>query len=474
MPIVFTPALPDTVHVAVPADSLSSNHAVLNFTATLHVADHDELRRNRGSVQLWSDIPFDHATASPGDWVACDFEEVTAPGGASAASTMEVLLGDVRRDYTESQERSVLSLQICVPLAKNGQSRFAFTYRLVYRSGEIRWLGEYGQNGTLVIERTDPELILTDGWVPGEGGLVWTAAGKAAHTGSVVIRFMHSAEYAVWTLGRDSTGKSPLAFFVPRLEPSSVYIPPTYILHGSSDTTISVLSDDAISVFSEAGSLLLKLLPSRQPELNTLVNDNLARSSPERLQVAILGEYAGHLIVASKGTYPIQGFIVPTTPRSVKQIHAPVTVPLATLRAFLPPQTTSFTLFSPRNRNIHFFTDSTETVTIRGDAVGSPFVLSPVVGLKGGEWHISILSHYLSAQPSENNLPTPPPSPQLRPIAHPALSGLSPSGSGTSSLSGSVLSLPEVAAAQDKAHETQQDEDEDGEILDRQLICSSS
>ncbi|GLB36428.1 hypothetical protein LshimejAT787_0307160 [Lyophyllum shimeji] len=465
MPILFSPALPDTVHVAVPADAFTSNDAtaVLNFTATLPVTDHAELKRNGGRVQLWSNIPFDGPAGSTGDWLSYDLEEESPTVDGAGASTTEVLMGNARQDGAEAQEWSVLSLRVYVPLADRGQSRFAFTYRVVYGSGEIRWLGEFGRNGTLVVQQTDPTFLLADDWLPGEGGLVCTAAGEAAQTESVVIRLVNPSDYTVWTVDGNSTGKSPLAFFVPLLRPSSVYIPPTYILHCSSDATVSVPSDGIIST-SGPGSLSLRSLPSRQPELRTFANDIVARCSTEHVQVATLGEDAGHLIVATKASYPLQGFIVPTMPRPAKPGDARVVVSLDTLRMLLPSRLTPFTLFSPQNCNIYFFTGSLETVTITVDAIGSPFILSPVASLKAGDWHVSILSHYHSAQPSENTLPTPPPSPQLRPIAHLTSAGVSPFDSGPSSLSGSVLSL------QNAAQEVQKDEDAEDETIDRQLI----
>ncbi|KAF8058275.1 hypothetical protein FPV67DRAFT_1722058 [Lyophyllum atratum] len=467
MSIIFIPALVDTLHVTVPIDFISRNPttAVLNFTATLRAADHDQLGRKGGRVQLWSNIPIDGATGSPGEWASCDFEESTTTGSEASASTTEVRLGDAGQDDTESSEQKVLSLQLCVPIATNGQSRFAFTYRLVYPSGEIRWLGEFGKNGALVLERVgrDPGLVLAEGWVPGEGGFVWTAAGEAALKYSAVIRLVNPAEYAIWTLGGNSTGKSPLAVLVPRLEPCSVYIPQAYVLYGSLDAAVSVPSEGIISS-SGAGSLLLKPLPRGQPGLGLLAKHIVAHCSSDRVQVATLDEDAEHLIVASKGTYPIHGIVIPSAPRRANQGPSRLTISLDTLCALLPPHTTTFTLFSPRTRDIHFFNTSTE----------SSFHLSPVDDLKAGECQVSILSGYTSAL-SENALPTPPASPQLRPIAHLTSSGRMPGGSATSSLSGSVLSLLDNnASVRDKGRVKEagknEEADEDITSSDRQLI----
>jgi len=420
MPIAFTPALPDTLHVAVPVDSPTRNSAtaVLNFMATLDVADYDELQRDGGRIQLWSNIPFGCAIGSPGDWASCDFEEAMTSGSSVGDSTTEVFLGDARKGDVESPpDKRDLTLHLCVPTS-NGESRFSFTYRIVYPSGEIRWLGEFGQNGTLVVAQmdADPVFMLPEGWVPGDGGYVWKGVGGDGQALSVVMGLTKPAEYAVWTINGDSARKSPLAFFVPRLGPRSVYIPPTYVLCASSGAAVLVLSEGIIAA-SGIGSLLLKPLPSRKADLSALATNILAHCSPERVHVATLGEDAEHLVITSKGTHPTQGFIVPTTLHR----HTRLVVPLHTLCALLPSRMTPFTLFSPQNRTVHFFTGSSTEVGFTSDVGGGPFVLSPVIDLKAGEWQVSILSPYTAAQASENdfgNLPTPPPSPQLRPIAH--------------------------------------------------------
>ncbi|KAF5377442.1 hypothetical protein D9615_005152 [Tricholomella constricta] len=447
------PALLDAVHVSVPVGALLPDEttAVLNFTATLNLADYDELQQSGGRIQLWSNVPSESATtSSAGGWASCDFQETTIPTFADVSdSTVEVFLGDLRQHDAEYPGQHVLSLVLCAPLANNGQSRFAFTYRIVYPDGEIRWLGTFGQNGTLVIEGvvSDPALVLTEGWMPRDNGYVWKGVGAERPLDLNVLRLVKPADYAVLALDGDVAGKSSLAFLVPRLAPHAVYIPPTYVLCASSDATIAVLSKGIITG-SGTGSLLLKPLQSHQHGLRAIAESILAHCSTERVQATALYKDAGRLIVASRGTCSIQGIVVSTSPHRVK---ARLLLPLDTLSALLPAYPTPFAIFSPQSRNVHFISDpSTQNIAFTGCG---PFVLSPILDLKDEACQASILSAFTSARPAEDDsviLPTPPPSPQL---AHfPTFNGasFSPSGSVPLHESGVARGQPSAPESQKK------------------------
>ncbi|KAG5352045.1 hypothetical protein C0989_004037 [Termitomyces sp. Mn162] len=198
MHIVFNPALSEINHV-----SIDDPPTLLNFTATLSVSDYQELKKDGGRVQLWSDIPYERAPAPYSEWTPCDF----GLNATNLSSLQEISLSLV--DHESSPGTAVLSLQLLVPLCD--QRRFSYTYRILYPSGEIRWLGEFGQNGTLVCEYTATEITLglAAGWIRKEGMYMWTD--KNIRTDTPVLKLAKPDEYLALTVGSNN-GQAILLF----------------------------------------------------------------------------------------------------------------------------------------------------------------------------------------------------------------------------------------------------------------------
>ena len=151
MNIVFDPPIGQTIHVG----SLSTRPTVLVFTARLSPHDHDRLVRDGGRVQLWGDIP--EKGQSYGIWRALDFE--ASPDRAD--DEYVVSLGSSPLASARDQEK-VLFLVVCSP------ERFQFTYRILYPSGSVVWLGQYGRNTSMVFKESELKLVdgleLKEGW----------------------------------------------------------------------------------------------------------------------------------------------------------------------------------------------------------------------------------------------------------------------------------------------------------------------
>ncbi|KAG6866835.1 hypothetical protein C0991_008771 [Blastosporella zonata] len=345
MPIVFHPDLSGINFVLV-----ESSPALLNFTATLSVTEYNELKRDGGTIQLWSDIPVERAPSPCGEWASCDFNPNMITHQKSVNKTS---LGDGGDDTTSSPQTSVLTLQALVPFSNKEQTRFSFTYRILYSSGEIRWLGDFGQNGTFVFERTTAETSvgLAAGWVHKEGLYAWT--------------------------GSDETNQT--------------------------DTT----SDDTITV-SGAGSLLLNTLTW---DLRVIKDMLLEHCSPERVMITEIGEDIVHLLIATRNSLLVEGIVICPSAKAFR--NTPLSVPTETLRALLPIDSSlsPFSLFVPLTGKIHLISGAPITFL---SAFG-PFVLSSAFNINAGVY-ISILSPHTSAHLVEilsGILPTPPPSPEL-------------------------------------------------------------
>ncbi|KAG5652284.1 hypothetical protein H0H81_005544 [Sphagnurus paluster] len=431
MHVAFTPALRETIHVVAPTSSSRATAAV-EFRATLSVADYDKLKQSGGRIQLWSHIPYDGAASPAGDWAPCDFEETTVvttkTGLGAETPTTEVILGDDFEDDVEWPGKISLVLRLAVPLPASGPAQYTFTYRILYPNGKIQWLGTSTTNGRLVVDGGDkaPVLGSSAGWAPVHDGYAWNGADED----SAVFKLPSPAEYGVWTLGGDSAQKSHIHFLIPRLRHDSVYIPPTYLLCGSSDVNVTVSSDGILSA-TGASSLFLFCVTGAES-----LTPNILAHCSEHLQVAPFGEDAEHLLVASKNTYPTQCIIIPTTTRRTKQLPS---VPFDTLFALLSTPQNALAVFCPRTHNVHFIADGAVTFSGSGS-----FILSPVFELQNGSHKLAVLSPYASAyvQSSSSshdngNLPTPPPSPEFPHSVPDAVYNIQSPGS----LTGSAIAL---------------------------------
>ena len=146
MPILFRPQLADTVRVrAPPCDA----PVQLLFTAT-----HD------GScprLEIWSN-------AGPDDrWAAQPFRDPQPRSSKSAVTNaLHTLPLDSASDGRELVPDNTLFLLLSVP--QNNRDTFEYTFRRIYPSGEVRWLGHASNNGRIVIDKSDPALLLHPAW----------------------------------------------------------------------------------------------------------------------------------------------------------------------------------------------------------------------------------------------------------------------------------------------------------------------
>lgn len=129
--------------------------AELKFTTSFESTDaFDEFNRDSARVELWTDARKD------GQWVGIPFQDFNS-GGALAFPPLD------------NDKRNTLQLHaiVSVPLSGRGPSGFSYTFRLVYPSGQIVWLGGYGRDGSITLERGDSRIsLLGDEWSTSNGG----------------------------------------------------------------------------------------------------------------------------------------------------------------------------------------------------------------------------------------------------------------------------------------------------------------
>jgi len=201
MQLTFSPALGASVPLVVRPGKHDASQDVL-FKATFDsLASYEHARSYGIRVEMWTDLPMEGR--APGEWGAVPFTFRESRDEESGAGHKVLSL-------PSPAEVSATSLAVYagLPLRLGGYRsghRFSFTYRLVYASGEIRWLGAFGQNGTLVVSHQSlPKALgiaLTAGWQNQGDDVAVFEAGPAK--GREVGKLSDSHSWSSWVIGRD-------------------------------------------------------------------------------------------------------------------------------------------------------------------------------------------------------------------------------------------------------------------------------
>lgn len=204
MSIIFAPSLGDNIQLTVPS---IQDTITLRFTAQLSAHLHTQLKHDRGRLQLWSDLP-SLARASDGNWRELDFQDGIKVDDLPHPNVVKMsLTASANTLHTTTEHFLVLQVAIPTPI-RSQQVQYSFTYRLVYPSGEVKWLGLFGQNGTLVLTRahdSDPlteTLSLLDGWKSAIGNTREYYASGSESTPVEIARFA-PMDYRVWAFGSE-------------------------------------------------------------------------------------------------------------------------------------------------------------------------------------------------------------------------------------------------------------------------------
>ncbi|KAJ6519481.1 hypothetical protein C8R45DRAFT_886016 [Mycena sanguinolenta] len=399
MHIAFSPPLGETVHVS--AGRTRKPTAQLHFTATL--ADSEQIASGHVKLQVWSDIPGNGRHA--GEWGETEFTPVHSVNESKNVFSLQSVDG---------QLESSLTLDFSVPTSSHKQ-RFAFTYRIVYSNGDIKWLGDYGHNGTLVLDWTDTDpIILDEHWAPtpGNDSCRRESTGRAVQD-LQVARVARPADYIAYPAGENSFFShtdSSLIVLVPRLTPHAVIVPPTLVFGATPSGSISFTPAGTITM---SGTSSLSLVACESPEEVELAVSNVINqcSSPR-----VVSHTPGVLVVASAADkYPVEVAVVPIASRT------PVVRSDLSLRSLsaVVSEKGPFFMFSSLHRAARFIEDeSDESITVTAGRSGGQFVASPAHTVIHGEdqWQIGLMSSHSPLSAHAEGLPTPPPSPRLRPL----------------------------------------------------------
>lgn len=194
MSLTFNPALGTAMTLHVP----EVGDAHLRFTASFPSRAACEQARAEGvRVEMWTNLPVGEHS---GDWHAVPF--VFAPDAKADASTAapSLSLGPAFSEARGAEDGGEdVFLDVVLPNHLCG-ARFSFTYRLVRAWGAVEWLGAYGQNGDLVLERLEERFAVADGCAQKDGVLV-REGGDA--DSAVVAELSKDMDWACWAFDRE-------------------------------------------------------------------------------------------------------------------------------------------------------------------------------------------------------------------------------------------------------------------------------
>ncbi|KAI0823020.1 hypothetical protein BC628DRAFT_1454357 [Trametes gibbosa] len=254
MRLTFSPALGEqTILKVAPAASARPAAQSILFRATfdsresLLQAHADGVR-----VELWSDIPA--GGRSLGEWGSSQFRSLE-PKGVPAGGAPTFSLSD---EEDELVRDASLHVHFRVPLDYHVGTRFSFTYRLVYPSGKVEWLGEFGRNGEIVIEQGLPGVDLREGWNIAEDGTYRTHAFPGER---VLGHLTDPGAWVCWswkpfslpTFTRAPEASEGLAMVLsPRSYTREVNVPRPLVFVASHSTTLKITEEGRIVLHSSS------------------------------------------------------------------------------------------------------------------------------------------------------------------------------------------------------------------------------
>lgn len=444
MQLTFSPPLGYTTTLRIPPirQAPASNNApagqTIRFKATfdsrvsLLKAETDGVK-----VELWTDLPV-HGRAR-GEWGAVQFTQSDLDSGSqeslsSSSSTLFLTGADAAM-----RKENVLHLSLYISLQDQIGSRFQFTYRLVYPSGRVIWLGTHDSNGVFTVERGLPGIRLSETWHVGKDGKYHLAAA----TDGDLIHIEEPDQWTIWTW------KSPRYV---RSQWTLSHCSKCYSLPVQFDRTAAVvraivlvphasLRDGATPVpivLAAKGSSSLRLTPDgtvSQASHSSDSDTEQAALGPLEYSLDLLVEVASvcngvvqahdsSITIASQlseGIFPVQLFVLPAMAVGSRSIHA-----LDLRSVIAPPPSGEFLLFSPDTRGVNVSKPSSPLGTLR-DHVGSSggeVLVSPihVVHDNDNVWQVALFAPHKDATARiesasvKQHLPTPPPSPPV-PVA---------------------------------------------------------
>ncbi|KAI0961194.1 hypothetical protein AcV7_000361 [Taiwanofungus camphoratus] len=444
MQLTFFPALGETAHVSIPPRTSARQGSMqeLVFRAVFDSrASYDQAQRDGVKVEMWTDLPADGRAS--GEWGAVSFnkhehEEPSNPESGAGHTTLSLLSSERRDTSGWEQDEYAFYASLSLWLHDSSPARFSFTYRLVYPSGEIQWLGTFGWNGQLVIERGFTGVSLGEGWTSRGGRFEFyeNASGERE-----VGRLSGDMEWSSWAMRELSwptfsstaeTTSASIILLFPHPHAHAISVPPPFIFSTLPGASIRITPSGSIVYTADdqetRGQSLLALdeLHHDTPWGSIICHglDNLhhiVNCDPES-QYVVVGSRS------PRAAQPAALTILPLRLSSGK-VERQVHVEVSALDVLVPDKSRNrLALYCPSDKsNFVSQFDGEKQVTFLVGEYGGQVIVMPTYILHGTSeavktiWEITLMAVHSNALVShleeavqdtpQRLLPTPPPSP---------------------------------------------------------------
>ncbi|KAH6917562.1 hypothetical protein BKA70DRAFT_338621 [Coprinopsis sp. MPI-PUGE-AT-0042] len=449
--IAFTPALGEAIQVPISDCCDELDTVAVRFAAVLGYQEYRQVVDGHFKVQVWSDI----ASPDVQGWRAHDFELAVGSDGSSATAVPATstsgtkvvrLTGGPSSSGGQSDQRPLRDsgktqrLEASIPVSVRNARNFSFTYRIVYASGDIKWLGTYGHNGYAEVVRENLKgLNLSKGW--SEAGRLFTLDGSEGSPVTIAA-FENVEEYDVWAFPRGLSSLEPssasdteVLLAIPR--EFGVYTRnPSYVIHASPGAVMHLDTSASLGTLQAYGSgnimvhacydlsRLQSLLHLRPLESGGRVELKVLREEDQSAKCLVVSSSS-----SGRGKAPVKVVLIPV---AQKEDEVEVQVNVETFFQGLG-STDRVALVAGNTTDVRFFQAPFEeqTCTFVVPKHGGEFILSPVHDFSAEKdssldaCQISFLtphSDVTQALEGPVSLPTPPPSPQIQTVKKPQVS----------------------------------------------------
>ncbi|KAH8100499.1 hypothetical protein BXZ70DRAFT_152592 [Cristinia sonorae] len=445
--ISFTPALCQETTIVLPTSlSAGKDTHLVRFKASFSSrAEYEQAKRDHVRVEMWTNLTT-VGGPSDGSWRALAFDYAEHPDAAAeVASSADVISFLVDEQDGPGEREAAVFLDIHVPseIFSNWEHpRYSFTYRLVYQSGHVEWLGAFGYDGVLAFEPKDPRVdFKEDSHISTTGGgyIVESELNHATGVGKLSSDLV----WERWSFG----GNGPSFSRSHITSPSGCIILTPFPAPGSHNFTPEALQPMILTAGQDGASLSISdsgditFHPGTEAPYNpagfTSVGSRMLAMGKDS-NVLDYDAKSDTMIVTSTTasgeaqTTPVALSFVPFGPRPQDTSHFDVTVDSQKLASVFPGSDIVLYQKTPA-RKFKVLSGSDwyqgKSVTIRVQASGDQVFVAPLHDItpqvdSTDVWHVAVVSPHTSAKivkevneiavPVVSAFPTPPPSPPLR------------------------------------------------------------
>lgn len=400
-----------------------SSYAAVRFTAVLDDSEYEQISRDGGKLQLWSNNP----SIDGSEWQEHDFTEDTNTSHAE--------------NLTRGGRRLSLCLSVVLP-RRVDEVELSYTYRISYSDERVKWLGKYGQNGICVVHRQgSSHIILGDRWYSKDNTTFNLDAGESSKAHLNVLGGLDPSSYHLHAFDADGSDPSALLahsatdgakavvsncsllFIVPKHAPDSHILPQAFVISSSLRNSISLSATGDVTINDNAKNSLLFQVYDPRTDLRSIVEAAITHSMSSKIRALSIDRQNSLAVLATAAVHcPLRLVAIGLCPENNIQ-STEADLEQRDLENLFTDTVNSICVYPPFKTGANSISrddmPACDAKRVSLD-IGTRYILSPEYHLRcqGGLWRISVLSDHTNVrapleQPDARMLPTPPASPKV-------------------------------------------------------------